>query len=331
MTKFQVEFLVDAGYLSWVFGPRPELLQAWSFQKMRYSLRAGALMIMDAPNGFRKSFYPEYKAHRTKRIEDDPEKLARKELVDFFRREILGEDPTLRTLQLEGFEADDWIGIAVYSGLFPKDRQLRVIGVDKDLLQMPQMMLSLERHTGEPVRIFDFASKQALAVECLVRKHYHVLLTLALLGDKSDNIPRVVPPRKFDPLSAIYRSDNPFSRASETYGYDFRRNLYLTLIPCPWSFEKVPSVDDLPQMLDDLVGSGRWLQDSPDFKVDPVYTEMLKASMIEYNSGEMFDNSKSVRIPEYIPKSTAKKGTPAALFEMFRDELIKPEKEEEEW
>ncbi|MFZ5800954.1 MAG: 5'-3' exonuclease, partial [Candidatus Omnitrophota bacterium] len=127
---------------------------------------------------FRQKKFSEYKIHR----EPMPEALISqmpiiKEVIAAFN---------LPVLELEGFEADDVIATVSRSFATEKDLQVLIISGDKDILQL----------VGKRVRVFNpgkdggvFDEKKVLEAFGVEPKQIRDLL--ALMGDKTDNIPGI--------------------------------------------------------------------------------------------------------------------------------------------
>jgi 5'-3' exonuclease len=136
---------------------------------------------LDCPPYRRKEIYPEYKANRPER---DKQQI---ELLKQAQDEILKDGWSVLTCP--GAEADDIIGTvcAQKAG----DEYITIFGTDKDLLQV----------VGENVHLFDkFNNKEKTAENTLGVPPDAVIDTLALMGDKSDNIPGLP---KVGPKTAI--------------------------------------------------------------------------------------------------------------------------------
>lgn len=125
---------------------------------------------------FRLDMYPEYKANR-EAVPDD----LRAQLP--LMSEVCGAFG-LPTISQPGFEADDVI--ATYSSeLAKKGYKVRIIGIDKDLLQL----------MNEDVEIYDPVKNKVLTEQDVQEKFGVVPSKMidfqALVGDKADNVPGV--------------------------------------------------------------------------------------------------------------------------------------------
>lgn len=226
--------LVDGGYLTWAYGGMGS--KSWPSVRHLYSKKSGSLICMDSQVSARKEFYPLYKSHRKERR---LEREAIFEKVKHFQAYVR-EDPSLWKFEVLGLEADDLVG--VLGGSIP------VIGGDKDLLQIPGINLS--RITGEVLTCASFMGKQAKTLMAVAQNTpMEILLVLSLLGDKSDDIPRLIPAGGLNTLAMILRDKNPWRVARSLYGDDLLRNLYLAILPGPWCYDPTPSPEELFDLL----------------------------------------------------------------------------------
>jgi hypothetical protein len=195
---------------------------------------------MDSRESERKKFYPGYKAHRQDR------NLEKRELV-LDLQEVIREDPSFRKIEVSGFEADDLIASLLTMGYW-----YPIIGRDKDLLQIPG--ISLITNSDQPVTFSDYSRKLPKRIAPLICNHKDVLFSLVLLGDKSDDIPRLLPPRKIDLGAKLISMSNPWIISRKIFGDDLLRNLWLTILPGPFCYEE--PLD--PEEVFDLVSTGNW-------------------------------------------------------------------------
>lgn len=233
------ERVVDGGFVSWVYGPTTEGWNAWNLEKRSF---CNDLMVMDSPRSRRQEFWGEYKANR--REDTDPFQEIRKANVREFRLRML-EDWRLNRVQVDGMEADDLVSVlAVYA---QRPHPFRVIGVDKDYLQL-DTDLEMTNLSGDPASLGKWRSHLQKAAQPWIKTPLDVLFTLALLGDQVDNIPRLIPPRRFDIFQEIMEPDRvgeKVARAWDHFKTDFSRNMYLAVLPGPWVFDPVPSPGDV--------------------------------------------------------------------------------------
>lgn len=125
---------------------------------------------------FRLEMYPQYKANR----ESVPEDLKAQFPLMHEACKAFG----ISTISQKGFEADDII--ATYSHELPnKGYKVRIVGVDKDLLQL----------MNENVEIYNPIKSKVLTIQDVKEKfgvHPSQMIDFqALVGDKSDNVPGV--------------------------------------------------------------------------------------------------------------------------------------------
>jgi len=241
--------IVDGGFISWVFGSSPERVYLWKSRSWQdFSMKRRALIVMDNPHLLRKDFYPPYKGHRQLKAENDPVWAEKVDCVRQFRT-VLRETNLVKTIEQDGLEADDLI--TAFSLLYWREfdgDQLPVIAADKDLLQLNDFLtLSGYGATKDKDISFEaFRAKQAVCIQPVMTHHSQILLVLALLGDKSDDVPRLVPPRRLEIMVDILQDSDPWGSAARWFGEDLvKRNLYMTVLPGPWAFAEVPTVDEV--------------------------------------------------------------------------------------
>lgn len=243
----------DGGYLSWIYGVDNFGHTNWmAGAKKKFSRSNGCLLLVDSRKSFRKLFYADYKIKRKEKRLDDPEKERKYQNVHRFIDDFILTDPCLATYQSDGLEADDLVSIVVHSQLVPLP--VRIFGIDKDLLQLPRGTCILEQNQGTRATIEKFAQKQPVALQRLIKQPAHILLTLCLMGDKSDSIPRLIPQYHLDIMQEILQSDRPFNQAYDCFGDEFLRNLYIAILPSPWCFDPVP--DPIETL--GLLSMGEW-------------------------------------------------------------------------
>lgn len=225
--------LVDGGYISWVFGSNGRRMSAWNTSAGRFRHH---LFVMDHPDLLgRKSFFPDYKSRRAERHLERPEIKAR---VKNFQ-EVLWEDETIKKVSVSGLEADDVIAaLAVELG------HVTVTGVDKDLLQLGEQ-IALRKHTGEYVSLEALTRKAPKAIGYRLKFPEDVVLFLTLMGDKSDSIPRLIPPGLLGLFHQCYEHEQPFVKAAELFGTEaVLTNFYLTKLPGPWCYDPIPTPEE---------------------------------------------------------------------------------------
>jgi hypothetical protein len=152
---------------------------------------------------------------------------------------------------IPGLEADDVIAILAWE----LAGELDVIGQDKDLVQLKPHFHSFVNFEGAHVTGDHLWSKVPVALRDLIPKRAHfVAWYLAVMGDSSDGIPRLIPAHGLrHAANEIERSDCLWEYAVSRWGNDFIRNLRLALLPFP---QLVNDLDD--DELVDLCKTKRW-------------------------------------------------------------------------
>lgn len=244
--------LVDGGYLSWVYGTRDGSQEEWDRARGWYGQHLGSIILMDHTVSNRAELDAAYKSRRIIRRAEDPAKAAmRKKVHDFAVRDIIN-DFNLYTLAWPGLEADDLVALfAIRSN----NRPISIVGVDKDLLQLPFTWVKMKKINDERVFIANYARRLPQAIRGYVRRGRDVLLCLALMGDKSDSVGRLIPPRDFQQMIELLHHPRPFRQAARWFGSsEVGRNVYLTVLPGPWVYNPFPSPEAVMDELDD----GTW-------------------------------------------------------------------------
>lgn len=243
--------IVDFGYLSWTFGSHTKRWMGWETAKFQYSKRQNCTLIFDGGKLERTKYFPDYKIRRREKRETDPEQKQRRENVIKFSNEIVLPDANIQWVKYVGLEADDVV--AAYCLMYHSDtkKALEVIGTDKDLVQMGDA-IKLIKHDGEWVTIDNFRKSLQKTVQPFVTEPKDILLLLTLLGDKSDSIPRIaklgIPGLKV--VAKLLQEENPWEKLELFYPLeDVKRNLYLTVLPGPWTYDRVLSPDDVFEMI----------------------------------------------------------------------------------
>lgn len=234
-----VQTFVDGGYFAWIYGTAGR--KSWPLIRNQYSLRNGILFLMDSPESNRKEYYPLYKSHRSEKRDE-----TKFDQVNQFK-DILNQDPSFRKLEITGWEADDLLAILLAEGYnYP------AIGRDKDLLQIRG--LSLSTTAGQLVTFFDYAKKLPKGISPLIRKPQDILFSLVLMGDKSDDIPRLLPPRKIELGAQLIALPNPWLAARKLFRDRLLRNLYLAVLPGPFCYQEAPTEEEVFE----LVSTHQW-------------------------------------------------------------------------
>jgi DNA polymerase-1 len=138
---------------------------------------------LEGQRGLRFNLFPEYKANRLIKIGSDDakniKKLAARE--DFDRQRDIVLDLVkylpLTTVHADTFEADDILATLAEN---LKDEEVVIISGDGDLIQLLQKGY-------EKLKLFSYNKK-----DYVVAPEYHQGVFKMCLGDKSDNIPKLV-------------------------------------------------------------------------------------------------------------------------------------------
>lgn len=217
--------VADGGYLAWIYGSSPLRWSAWN--PLKY---LGWIIAMDSVQNIRKLVEPSYKQKRADKRAADPGKLAVKERVDVFR-EAINSDPRLCRLEMHGLEADDVVALLAW-----KYPGTRVIGGDKDLLQLLPWLTNFVGIDDEPVSVARYKKRLPDSCADLPITPELIPLCLALMGDKSDSIPRLIPPYRLEFFRNIIRDKEPWKRAVANFGEPLLKNLQLVALPYPGVF-----------------------------------------------------------------------------------------------
>lgn len=216
---------IDGGFLSYIYGVKPEFLRSWGQMRRHYTRDSGAVILMDAHRNFRHDLLPQYKEHRRDAEKDDALKKWKRDNVVFFRG-ILEEDPSLATIRIEGYEADDLIGL--YSWLQP-GKTIQVLGTDKDLWQLPNVHLT--NHLGQVTDKTKAIKSFPKGIQSVITSRNKFVLALALYGDASDNVSRIAPKYVTKHIARIMRSKKPWHTFHDALGAALVFNLKLVFLP----------------------------------------------------------------------------------------------------
>jgi 5'-3' exonuclease len=218
---------LDAGYIVFHYAYRGGLA-AWNKDKALYSKYAGCTFVTEGFKSIRKQIYPWYKLNR------DTDQLTEKQLET---RELtkpiwkdINENPMFQTVFNPILEADDILAIKALQGF-------TIITNDKDLAQLPEWC-TIEKLDGTPLRTNLYAGlPKSLHYLDMTPDRY--LLTLCLYGDKSDNIPRLIPKgrKAIKESLSIYEAGNPWELAYNEYGAALLDNLYAAILPNAYALQ----------------------------------------------------------------------------------------------
>lgn len=222
--------VADGGYLSWLYGSSTSRHAAWP----PHFVGRKPVILMDSRGPlFRKLRSPHYKSGREVRRDENPLAYNRKNLVMEFRNLVEEEDGRFTFARIEGLEADDLVALAAWK-FGSKTHPLRVMGIDKDFLQLPVQIIDKD---GQRVELSKFQYRLPKALqEPVLTQGWQLLISLALLGDKSDSVPRVLAPRTgLSFLANLWdmTQNRAFLTAFDHYGVPFLNNLYDVILPDP--------------------------------------------------------------------------------------------------
>lgn len=251
--------LVDGGWLKWRYGSTPSGSIIWPTVRSVYSKAAKAIIFLDGENNFRAQYRHDYKSRRFEKRVRYPRLREAYQHVRQFTRIALISDPTLLTFRWPGYEADDLIGLAAC--ILREHWPISVIGEDKDLLQLyPRIQLYKlkiqeqwqlgDKPVFRPLDLTSYVSKLPIAFAKFIHQPKDVLLGLTVLGDRSDSIRRLLPPRAYDLFPYIQSAQWPFREAVRLFGQLALDNLYLTVLPGPWVMDPVPEPWEVLEMVD---------------------------------------------------------------------------------
>jgi len=224
--------LADGGYLSWLYGSSELRHQAWPPK----FLGPKPLVVMDSRSQlYRRQRSPHYKLNRELKRSDDTKMRDRTQLVHEFRELVEEEDGRFRFVRIEGLEADDLVALAAWR-YGSRKRPVRLMGIDKDFLQVSSLLISDK--DNEQVTFERFQARLPLACQQpVISEPWQIPLTLALFGDNSDGVPRILAPRApgLNFLASLWAMDpaEAYVTAYDHYGDDFQRNLYDVALPDP--------------------------------------------------------------------------------------------------
>lgn len=231
--------MADGGYLSWLYGSSEIRHQAWPPK----FLGPKPVVVMDSRSTlYRRQRSPHYKLNREMKRGEDHRMEARTQLVREFRDLIEEEDGRFRFVRIEGLEADDLVALAAWRYGRGK-RPVRLMGIDKDFLQVENLVISDKDNIPVTMERFQHRLPGACQQPRITRP-WQIPITLALFGDKSDGVPRILAPRTpgLSFLASLWAMDcrMAFLTAYEHYGDDFSRNLYDVALPDPHILDAKP-------------------------------------------------------------------------------------------
>lgn len=264
----EVHGLADGGYLMWCYGVKHGY-RGWNHGRLKFE---DHLIFLDHDSTWRRDIFPGYKERRKERRAESVEQREKTERVREFK-ELMSIDGTVMSAAVEGCEADDLISLFFLLGIGNES----VVGVDKDLFQIPGLSDVMMTHKDEPsTGRFRKLPKYVTQTYGHPKESWEFILTQALFGDKSDSIPRLLSSKGWEARSQYMQLRPwPSSHGKEVFetchaslGQDFIRNILLVLLPAPWIREDVSylleSMNGKPEYLFESIVSGDyWTNLSP--------------------------------------------------------------------
>ena len=217
--------VVDGGYLAWKYGSSIERMYSWPPPWL-----LGATIMMDSRESNRRDRFPAYKSARISRREiDDYAKRIHRMVAEF--QAMIKKDERFNFVEVPGAEADDLVALAAWG--YGADEPVRVLGKDKDLLQLGSYFTLLDG-SGVEVTLenyYDTLPKTLQKAGSL--EAWQIPLILAILGDKSDSIPRLCPPGipGLTWMRELIWGGNPWSYLRQTP--EAAQNFYNVILPDP--------------------------------------------------------------------------------------------------
>ena len=171
---------------------------------------------LEGSNCFRYALFPDYKGNRITKTADDKaiKKASDKEYLNRQRDIIIDLLPNLpiTIVNADGFECDDVIATLVEN---LQDEDVVVYSSDKDFIQLLQKgYINFRLYSPNKKGFVEPPS-------------YSFLSYLCLTGDKADNIPSIVGPKKAEKLAADVMAFAEFLDSSEENRSNYALNLSL--------------------------------------------------------------------------------------------------------
>lgn len=230
-------YWVDAGYYSYYMGSKSPF--AYWFSRLDDYFLSRRVFLMDSSchPSVRALEFPYYKGRRVEQRQSDPRKQEMAVVVREFRMSL--ETPLfgLRSYSLYRYEADDLMALVVMGWAKPGDV---LVAIDKDYAQLPAWP-SYEDALGVPVDpMARFMSKlPAYAFPFLEHRptNRHLAIYQALVGDRSDSIPRILPLSVTESRVILRALFVDKAQPAELFGQEtleaFYTNLRLVSLPHP--------------------------------------------------------------------------------------------------
>lgn len=144
---------------------------------------------LEGENNFRYKLYPAYKGNRIIKTGEIENSKKEKSALDFSRQRniIINLLPNLpiTIVSAETFEADDIIATLAAN---LKDEEITIYSGDSDFIQLLQKGY-------KSLKLYNSRTKEYIAVP-----GFHYLTYKSITGDKSDNIPSLVGPKKAEKI-----------------------------------------------------------------------------------------------------------------------------------
>jgi 5'-3' exonuclease len=164
---------------------RHMILNSIRMYNKKYRAEYGQMVICaDGMNTWRKSFFPEYKAHRKKKRAETDSTMNWNEVFRILNlvREELKDNFPYKVVHMEGAEADDIIGALVQNTQeFGNHEPVMIISSDKDFIQL---------HKYSNVKQFSPIQKKAVSDKNPRTYCFEHICR----GDKGDGIPNILSP-----------------------------------------------------------------------------------------------------------------------------------------
>ena len=161
------------------------ILNSIRMYNKKYRAEYGQMVICaDGMNTWRKSFFPEYKAHRKKKRAETDSTMDWNEVFRILNlvREELKDNFPYKVVHMEGAEADDIIGALVQNTQeFGNHEPVMIISSDKDFIQL---------HKYSNVKQFSPIQKKAVSDKNPRTYCFEHICR----GDKGDGIPNILSP-----------------------------------------------------------------------------------------------------------------------------------------
>jgi 5'-3' exonuclease len=222
MTKY-----IDCGYLVYSYVYKGGYEQ-WIKDRALYSKYAGCVLVTEGYKSIRKELYSWYKQNRSVDQLTPDQLEARKKAQEIWKD--VNSNSIFSTVYNPLLEADDILAIKALQGF-------TIVTNDKDMAQLPEYC-NIEKLDGTPLRNNLYAGLPK-SMHYLEMTPDRYLLTLCLYGDKSDNIPRLIPKgsKAIKESLMIYEAVNPWELAYNLYGSALLDNLYAAILPNPYALQ----------------------------------------------------------------------------------------------